>query len=146
MKRIKNIHLKQLEQEFNSNCIEDEIRITPLKGGLENFVLDHELMYIGESNRAGWDYLYEHCFEDINQIVEENVNGYEHPVELVENVYQKMLESLEKAKIKMDQLEGDKDSWYNTYNVILEFSKKAETTSLRVITINMIDQHLRSTY
>lgn len=144
MKETRN----QLEQEKNFETLKYEkpVIIRQLKGGLENFVLDHELMYINELNRAGWDYLYENCFEGINEIVANNVRGGEHNEKLVDEVYQKMLQSLEKSKEKMDELGGDKESWYVTYNIILEFSQKAHTPSLKVITINIIDQHLRSTY
>ncbi len=117
-----------------------------LKGGLENIVLDHKLMYIGKENQAGWDYLYEDCFDGINKIVNDNLKGNKHDEILIDKIYGKMIVALEKARIKMDKLQGDKGNWYKTYNTILEFSETAYTPNKKIITINVIDQHLRRTY
>lgn len=117
-----------------------------IKGGkgLE-FILDHELMYIDGTKRAGLDYLYEHCFEGINNIVSDNLKG-EHNTELIEGVYKDMLQAMEKASIKMKQYKDNTKSWYKTHNNILEYSRTAATPNKKVIVITMVDQFLRSTY
>jgi len=42
--------------------------------------------YIDETQRAGWDFLYEDCFAEINQIIGENLDGKEHNQEAVEKL------------------------------------------------------------
>jgi ATP-dependent RNA circularization protein (DNA/RNA ligase family) len=106
------------------------------------------MVYIDETKRAGWDNLYEDCFEDINKIVEDNLN-LKHDKEIIEKVFLKMLKALENAIKKMENEENiyeEKAPWFDKANNIYEYSKTADTLNKKVITINMIDQFLRATY
>lgn len=106
------------------------------------------MRYINDKNRAGWDDLYEQYFEEINKVIEDNIKQ-KHNKKLVEELFKNMLIVLEKAKEKMSNLEGDKEKkkpWFEKLKNIVEYAKNAHTTSKKVITINMVDQFLRSTY
>lgn len=103
--------------------------------------------------RAGWDYLYEDCFEGINQIINNNLNNLKHEEYVVNDVFEKMLRALNDASKKMKEFEnhpdakpGWTDSWFSTFDNIIEYSKTADTLNKKVITINMIDQFLRATF
>jgi molecular chaperone DnaK (HSP70) len=109
--------------------------------------------YHDGTKRAGWDHLYEDCFEGINQIIHENIKGLPHNEILVNEIFKKMLEALHKAKEKINSFVENpyakpewSISWDSTFNKILEYSKSANTANKKVITINMIDEFLRSTY
>ena len=56
-----------------------------------------EYKYIDETKRAGWDDLYEDCFEGINQIIDNNLRGLPHNERIVNEIFNKMLEALNKA-------------------------------------------------
>jgi len=104
--------------------------------------------YIDEKKRAGWDDLYEDCFEGINQIIKDNLE-LKHNEELIEKIFSKMLDALDKATQRMNELEeneSEKEPWFFKANNIKEYSKEADTTNKKVITINLIDQFLRATY
>ena len=109
--------------------------------------------YIDTAEKAGWNYLYEDCFEGINQIINENLKGIKHNKKIVNEIFKKMLEALDKANEKIKPLKEHPDakprwsySWDSTFNNITEFSKLAYTINKKVITINMIDQFLRCTF
>lgn len=104
--------------------------------------------YIDRTKRAGWDYLYEDCFEGINHIIDENIGGVKHDEKIVNEIFKKMFDALNKASEKMEQFKDDPsvNSWYSTFNKIVEFSKSANTVNKKVIAINMVDQFLRSTF
>ena len=123
-----------------------------MMGGLNNFILNHKLTYINGTKRAGWDNLYEDCFQGINQIVEDNLKG-KHNKEIINEVYVKMLEALHEANEKMkeyidhpDAKPRWTDSWYQTFNNIIKYSKSANNSNKKVIIITMIDQFLRATF
>ena len=106
------------------------------------------MTYIDGSKRAGWDDLYEDCFNGINKIIEDNLK-LKHNEELIENIFSKMLEALEKAISRMGELNEDKDKkkpWFIKAKNIKEYSKTADNFNKKVITITMIDQFLRATY
>ncbi|MCX6749205.1 MAG: hypothetical protein NTW17_00465 [Candidatus Pacearchaeota archaeon] len=106
------------------------------------------MKYINEKKRAGWDDLYEDCFEGINKIIEDNLE-LKHDETLIKAVFPKMIKALEKAIIRMKDLNYDelmKKPWFAKAQNISEFSKNAETVNKKVISINMIDQFLRATY
>ena len=108
--------------------------------------------YIDETKRAGWDYLYEDCFDGINQIISDNLNR-QHNEKIINEIFKKMLEVLNKAKEKIEPLKEHLDakpkwsySWNSTFNNIIEYSKTADNLNQKVITINMIDKFLRCTF
>ncbi len=106
------------------------------------------MAYIDGTKRDGWDDLYGDCFNGINKIIEDNLKS-KHNKELIENIFSKMLKVLEKAILRMRELDGDEDKkkpWFIKAEDIKEFSKIADSVNKKVITINMIDQLLRSTY
>jgi hypothetical protein len=109
--------------------------------------------YHDGTKRAGWDHLYEDCFEGINQIIHENIKGLPHDTMLVNAIFKKMLRALNEASEKMKEFENHPDakprwtdSWYSTFKNIIKYSESADTLNKKVITINMIDEFLRSTF
>jgi len=109
--------------------------------------------YIDETKKDGWDYLYEDCFAGINQIINSNLKGRQHNQKIVNKIFKKMLEALNKANEKIKPFKEDSDakprwssSWDSTFNNIIEYSKSADTLNKKAITINMIDQFLRCTF
>ncbi len=109
--------------------------------------------YIDETKRGGWDYLYEDCFEGINQIINDNLKGIQHNEEIVNEIFKKMLEVLNKASEKIKSFKEHPDakprwsnSWDSSFNNIIEYSISADTINKKAITINMIDQFLRCTF
>ena len=106
------------------------------------------MKYINENNRAGWDDLYEDCFESINKIIEDNLK-LEHDEELILKIFPQMIQALDRAVIRMQNLDGDESSkkdWFMKVDRLQEFLKDAETVNTKVISINIIDQFLRATY
>ncbi|MDP3027311.1 MAG: hypothetical protein Q8N63_06380 [Nanoarchaeota archaeon] len=104
--------------------------------------------YASEKNRAGWDDIYRDNFEILNIIINDNLNG-KHNKELINKLFPIMLEALEKAENRMKEIEGEdklKQEWYDKAERIKNYSNQAENLNKKVITINMIDQFLRSTY
>ncbi len=106
------------------------------------------MVYIDGTKRAGWDDLYEDYFEEINQLIEDNLN-LKHNKELIENLFPKMLKVLDKAVLRMKEIEEDKspkEPWFVKVNNLKEYAKKADTLNKKVITINLIDQFLRMSF
>ena len=104
--------------------------------------------YINNENRDGWDDLYDECFEEINEIINDNLQRI-HNEELIKRVFLKMLTALDKANLRMKKIEGEeekKEPWFEKSKNIKDFANQADTLNKKVITINLIDQFLRSTY
>ena len=106
------------------------------------------MVYLDETKKAGWDDLYKECFEGINEIVKDNLES-KHNEELIEEIFPKMLDSLDRAVLKMKELDGEKtekEGWFSKCKGIKEFAEKADTLNKKVVVITIIDQFLRSTY
>lgn len=112
-----------------------------------------EYKYIDGTKRDGWDYLYEDCFEGINQIIDNNLKGLSHNEDIVNEIFKKMLVALNNANEEIKPIKEHPDakpewspSWDSTFNNIVEYSKTANSLNKKVITITMIDQFLRCTF
>lgn len=106
------------------------------------------MQYIDPTKRAGWDDLYEDCFEGINQIIEDNLKQV-HNEEVINNIFPKMTLALDKAIEKMKGLPGDEEKkkpWFEKADRLKEFLESVDTMNKKVIGINMVDQFLRATY
>ncbi|MFA5993037.1 MAG: hypothetical protein WC796_05000 [Candidatus Pacearchaeota archaeon] len=106
------------------------------------------MVYIDGSKRAGWDDLYEDCFEGINQIIEDNLE-LKHNDELINNVFYRLIEALNGAEVRMQNLEGGeelKKEWFVKLKDIKDYAKNADSPNKKVIAITIIDQFLRATY
>ncbi|MDO8623227.1 MAG: hypothetical protein Q7R52_03180 [archaeon] len=106
------------------------------------------MSYSYKNKRAGWDDLYEEYFEDIEKIIEDNLN-LKHNGKLVEKTFLNMTKVLDKAIIRMENAEGNKETkkpWFEKVKNLKEFADAADTVNKKVISITIIDQFLRATY
>ena len=69
-----------------------------------------EYNYIDGTKRDGWDYLYEDCFDGINQIMNNNIKGRQHEVKIVNEIFEKMLDALNRANEKIKPLKEHPDA------------------------------------